>query len=91
MFYDYECTTCQHKFELQMKMADNDVPTTLPCPKCDKYTIEQTLGATPTIDSVQLGIRKPDRTFQREVLGRMSKNIARNKIGQGRFSIPGRV
>ncbi len=88
--YDYRCTDCLHDFELSLKMAEYEIPTLEPCPNCNKIKVEQVLSPNALIDSVQLGIRKPDRTFQREILGRMQKGIPRNKIGQGRFAIPGR-
>ena len=90
--YDFVCTECSTAFELILPMAEYNKPTTEPCPKCGLTKIEQVLGANPCIDSVNLGIRKPDREFQREILGRMKKQIPKNRIGQsGRFDIPGRV
>lgn len=90
--YDYRCTACEQIFERKLPMSDYELPTTDPCPSCLKpNVIEQFLGATPFIDSVRLGITKPDRTFARDVLGRMQSHIPRNKIGQGKFSIPGRA
>lgn len=89
--YDFKCRNCDYDIELFLKMADYEKPTLEPCPSCGQIKVEQVLGPNALIDSVQLGIRKPDRTFQREVLGRMQKNIPQNKIGKGRFTIPGRV
>ncbi len=91
--YAYKCGDCTHEFELRLFMADYDKPTKEECPNCHKRGhIEQQLGANAFIDSVKLGIKQPDRTFQREILGRMKRQIPGNKIEQsGRFQIPGRI
>jgi putative FmdB family regulatory protein len=89
--YDFACELCGYNVELQLPISDFEKPEKEPCPCCScTGSFRQRVGANPFIDSVRLGIRQPDRTFQREVLGRMQKNIRRNKIGQGRFTIPGR-
>lgn len=90
--YDFACDLCGFHEELRLPISDYDKPEKEPCPGCFcEGSFKQKVGANPFIDSVRLGIRQPDRTFQREVLGRMQKHIPRNKIGNGRFTIPGRV
>lgn len=90
--YEFRCSQCNHEFETILPIADYQKPTLEPCTNCGgTKTIEQIIGACAIIDSVRLGIRRPDRTFQREILGRMQKNIPGNKIGKGKFNIPGRV
>lgn len=32
--YDFECTTCDHRFELVEKIADHDSDRRPPCPAC---------------------------------------------------------
>ncbi len=91
--YDFKCNECNHEFEKVLMIADYETPLAEPCPNCDTSgEIEQFLSSAPGIaDSVRLGIRKPDRTFQREILGRIKKNTAHNFIGKGKFDIPGRI
>jgi putative FmdB family regulatory protein len=89
--YEFRCTECNNEFEVILPISQYEKPTLEPCSKCGEKTIEQIIGASAIIDSVRLGIRQPDRRFTREILGRMAKNIPHNKIGQGRFHIPGRV
>lgn len=89
--YQYHCNHCNHEFETILPISDYQKPTLEPCTECGEKTIEQIIGACAIIDSVRLGIKKPDRTFQREILGKMAKNIPHNKIGQGKFTIPGRI
>ena len=90
--YDYKCGECSHEFELKLSMADYEKPTIEPCPSCTKSgTVTQQFGANAFIDSARLGIKKPDRTFQRDIIGRMKKEIPQNFLGRGHFDIPGRV
>lgn len=93
--YDYECGSCTHHFEKSLKMSEVDVPLSEPCPSCSESNqIQQVLGCNPFIDSVKLGIKKPDRTFQRDIIGRIKKNTPHNNIGKSnfaKFDIPGRV
>jgi len=34
MRYDFFCDNCSHEWEETQFMNDRDIPTTLPCPKC---------------------------------------------------------
>lgn len=91
--YDYQCSECTHEFEIRLSMSSREEPTKNPCPNCFKEnTITQFLPSAPAMgDSVSLGIVKPDRTFQREIIGRMKKEIPRNNLDQTKFTIPGRA
>lgn len=42
--YEYKCNECDHLFEEGHKVADRDLPTTLPCPKCGEYEVERAMG-----------------------------------------------
>jgi putative FmdB family regulatory protein len=90
--YDFKCNACSDVFEVWQTISNHEKPLSEPCPKCSvRGQIERLYGANPFIDSVKLGVRQPDRTFQREVLGKIAKNNPRSNIGKGKFHIPGRV
>ncbi len=91
--YDYHCSECYHQFEVKLPMAENSLPTKNSCPNCfTEGTVSQFLEHAPAMgDSVSLGIVKPDRTFQREIIGRMKKEIPRNHLDKAKFTIPGRA
>ena len=40
--YEYECKSCNHRFEKIQKFSD---PPQTTCPKCGKETVEQVLSA----------------------------------------------
>jgi putative FmdB family regulatory protein len=37
--YSFKCENCKHKFELFLKMAENNKPVSEPCPNCKKKKI----------------------------------------------------
>lgn len=86
--YDFRCSACDDLVEMRLNMSENDKPEKEPCGKCGKVgTVKQELGANPFIDSVRLGITKPDRTFQRDVLNRIHKNTARSNMDKSKFGL----
>jgi putative FmdB family regulatory protein len=42
--YAFKCESCDHSFELFLKMAENDVPTKKPCPNCNKKKVTKDWG-----------------------------------------------
>lgn len=34
MNYDYHCGSCDTRWEQSVRLADRDLPTTVPCPHC---------------------------------------------------------
>jgi putative FmdB family regulatory protein len=64
--YSYRCDSCKHEFEHVLKIADRDLPTTEPCPKCQVQgqVVKTILGAPSFGDPVRLGIRKTDQGFK---------------------------
>jgi len=47
----------------------------------------QILNPNATVDPVLLGVKKPPREFQRDVLGQIKKNNRGSTIGSGRWDI----
>jgi putative FmdB family regulatory protein len=41
--YEYECTACGYKFEIQQKLAEKPLKV---CPKCNKKTLEKLVSAS---------------------------------------------
>jgi|688.fasta_scaffold604681_2 putative FmdB family regulatory protein len=37
--YAYKCEKCEHSFDEMLKYEDRDLPTTKPCPSCNKKKI----------------------------------------------------
>ena len=37
--YTFKCNGCEHKFELFLKMSENNKPLSEPCPKCKKKKV----------------------------------------------------
>lgn len=61
MIYDYRCSSCDHVFELELKLVERKIPITEPCPHCFKENcIEQVIGVANIGDSIRLGITKID-------------------------------
>lgn len=44
--YDYNCTACNHTFELFQSMSDGHIKK---CPKCGKLKVKRLIGAGSTI------------------------------------------
>jgi putative FmdB family regulatory protein len=62
--YDYICSSCQHKFEEILKIAEKEIPNQSPCPNCKKVNcIETVMGAPPIGDPIRLGRKKPSSTY----------------------------
>ena len=63
-YYDYQCTSCKHEFEINMKISERNVPTQEPCPECSERDVELQL-ATPTIgDPWRFAGKRPDEGFR---------------------------
>jgi putative FmdB family regulatory protein len=39
--YSFECEGCSHKFEVFLKMSENDNPTKEKCPSCGKKKVKK--------------------------------------------------
>jgi putative FmdB family regulatory protein len=91
IFYDYVCAACAKTFELGLRMAEYARPTTEPCPSCGQLQVRQLVGSPAIGDSVRLGITKPPSEFMTDVLGRIKHSVPGNKIGSGKFKMPGRA
>jgi putative FmdB family regulatory protein len=44
--YNYRCVECEHTWEEDHTIAERDIPTGKPCPKCGKPAIEKYLPST---------------------------------------------
>ena len=77
--YDYYCSSCEHEFEINMKISERNVPTQEPCPECSERDVELQL-ATPTIgDPWRFAGKRPDEGF-RDRLREIKKHHRGNSI-----------
>lgn len=55
--YDFMCTACDARFEdVQLTIANRDVPTTEPCPLCDApQSIERCVSSPHVGDAIRVG------------------------------------
>lgn len=79
--YDYICNSCKHVFEQNEIIDNRDNPTKEKCPNCGKKKVkrEMTCQKNLIVDSVRIGVRKPDGGI-REVLTEIKKNHPRGNI-----------
>ena len=78
-YYDYHCTSCEHEFELCMKISERNGPTEEPCPKCSESEVKLKL-ATPIVgDPWRFAGKTPDEGF-RDRLREMKKHHRGNSI-----------
>ena len=78
-YYDYHCISCEHEFELCMKISERNGPTEEPCPKCSESEVKLKL-ATPIVgDPWRFAGKKPDEGF-RDRLREMKKHHRGNSI-----------
>ncbi len=45
--YDYMCESCGNKFERTLKISDRNMPTEVPCEKCNETKVIKTLERAP--------------------------------------------
>ena len=77
--YDYYCSSCEHEFEINMKISERNVPTQEPCPECSERDVKLQL-ATPTIgDPWRFAGKRPDEGF-RDRLREIKKHHRGNTI-----------
>ena len=63
-YYDYQCISCEHEFEVCMKISERNVPTQEPCPECSEREVKHKL-ATPYVgDAWHHARKKPDEGFR---------------------------
>ena len=78
-YYDYSCKSCNHEFEMSMRISEREKPTKEPCPKCSESEIILKL-ATPVIgDPWHFAGKKPDEGF-RDKLRELKKHHRGNTI-----------
>jgi putative FmdB family regulatory protein len=80
-FYDYKCGECGHTFEEMLRIADMEKPTKKKCPSCGKKKVEIVVGAPSIVDSVRVGITKPDKGWQ-EVMAKIKEAHPRNDMSR---------
>ena len=78
-YYDYHCISCEHEFELCMKISERNGPTEEPCPNCSESEVKLKL-ATPIVgDPWRFAGKKPYEGF-RDRLREMKKHHRGNTI-----------
>lgn len=75
--YDYKCTSCNHVFEKSEKIKDRHKPSKKPCPKCNKKTVELSIGMPSICDPVTIGVKKHDKGWH-EVLSKVNASNRTN-------------
>lgn len=53
--------------------------------------LEQVISLVPIVDSVRIGITKPDAGFQKNVIGRIKAEHPDSYIGNRHFNIPSEI
>ena len=72
-WYDYQCRNCEHEFIEVLRMDDRKKPTRRKCPECGRKTVKQViLGAPAMVDSVVVGVTKPDNGYG-EVIAKINE------------------
>ena len=87
--YDYQCRNCDHEFEETLRMYDRGKPTRRKCSECGSKMISQDISKSrvATVDSVNIGITKPDASYS-EVVAKINE---RNDIKGTRYEIQDRL
>ena len=71
--YEYQCSSCNHLWDDFYTIAKRNAPTKKPCPKCGKKTVTKLVASnTKVIDSVRLGLTRPDNGFK-EIIAKVKK------------------
>tara|TARA_Y100000817_G_scaffold131003_1_gene102654 strand:- start:280 stop:642 length:363 start_codon:yes stop_codon:yes gene_type:complete len=86
-WYDYKCSSCDHEFTEVLRMADRKIPIENGCPACGSFSVKQLLGNVMIGDSVNLGITKPDNTYN-EVVAKINE---KSGIKGTRYELEGRL
>lgn len=86
-WYDYECDSCGSGFTEVHRIADRKIPIDNGCPECGEDSIRQLLGNVMVGDSVNLGITKPDNSYN-EVVAKINESSG---IKGTRYEIEGRL
>jgi len=75
-YYDYECETCDHKFEENLKIANRKEPTTIPCPReeCDGK-VKMSFAVPYVGDPWHFAGKKPDEGFKDKLRQIKSKHL----------------
>ena len=60
-------------------LPDMEKPTKKKCPSCGKKKVEIVVGAASIVDSVRIGITKPDKGWQ-EVMAKVKEAHPRNDM-----------
>lgn len=76
MIYQFNCSSCNEAFELNLSIQNRDQPKTEPCPYCGERTVEREISS---LHISQYGVKsvqtRAGRDFN-DILGRISKNHA---------------
>lgn len=77
--YDYVCSACQHTFDEILKIDDRAIPTTKPCPVCNKEgTVSMSFGTPSLLSPFRVdGLKKPSSQFK-ERIGQIKKGLGRS-------------
>lgn len=77
--FSYKCNNCGSLFELILKINENDVPTTEPCPYCKQLSVSQTISfAPPLADPYSLGRYHQSDEWRGILKGIKNKNPGSN-------------
>ena len=78
--YTYQCTACQHGFEVLATVSNYLAEEDNPCPKCGKKKVKRTIGLPAFINATGSSplFRKTPRAYQ-ERKRQIAKNV--KKLG----------
>jgi putative FmdB family regulatory protein len=86
-WYDYDCELCGYEFTEVLPMDDRKIPVENGCPECGEDSVRQLLGNVTIGDSVNLGIRRPDNSYN-EVVAKINEASG---IKGTRYELEGRM
>ena len=77
--YEYQCSACNHIWDDIYTIAKRNHPTKKPCPKCGKKKVTKMDATVQIIDSVRLGVTRPDHGFK-EIISKVKKAHPRHTM-----------
>tara|TARA_R100001082_G_C4324878_1_gene142843 strand:+ start:211 stop:513 length:303 start_codon:yes stop_codon:yes gene_type:complete len=81
--YEFNCESCEHKFEVLLSMEKRDEPLEDPCPECSEKSITRSVGmfqagsdSTLTVEKMCPGFNKRMESIKKGAM--INKDAAKN-------------
>lgn len=66
-YYNYECQSCNHTFELLLKISEKDKPLQENCEICGRMEIIKICDSPMICDPVRIGVIKPPKDVTKRI------------------------